>query len=243
MATTPAADQEAAQPPRGPGGDFAGFEVALCALPRGADAKDQDAVDSPRSRIVAEVLIQFTDPVSDEEGLLYAARACGAEMAADLRWQGWIEFLPIDVDGRAATDGRLPVRSGRETTQPNRQDTEYWASGLTAVYLEGALRRALNPLRRPPEPLIPPPVFDAPAANSVLEPLPEGVLNPFSVYRNGELQLRNQLAALSSWHLANIIRAYGLSDLDAGSLEAMPASALIEIIVAGVRQPRPLAAK
>jgi hypothetical protein len=208
---------------------------------RAADAKTRDAFDARRSTIVAQVLIQFTDPVSDEEGSLYAARACGAEMP-DLRWQGWIEFLPIDVDGRAATDGRLPVRSGRETTQPNRLDTEYWASGLTAVYLEGALRRALNPLRRPPEPVIPPPVFDTPAS-VLLEPLPEGVLNPFSVYRNGETQLRSQLAALSPWHLANIVRAYGLSDLDAGSLEAMPAGALIEIIVAGVRQPRPLAAK
>ena len=39
------------------------------------------------------------------------------------------------------------VRSGRETTQPNRQDTAYWATGLTPVYLEGALGRALNPLQ------------------------------------------------------------------------------------------------
>jgi hypothetical protein len=156
----------------------------------------------------------------------------------DLRWQGWIEFLPINEDGRPATDGRTPIRSGRETTQPNRQDAEYWASGLTTVYLEGALHRALNPLRRPPEPVIPPPVFDRPAEGSPIEPLPEGVLNPFSVYRNGEAQLRNQLAALSAWHLANIVRAYGLSDADSGTLDAMPAAALIEIIVAGVRQPR-----
>ena len=37
------------------------------------------------------------------------------------------------------------VRSGRETTQPNLTDLEYWAQGLTPVYLEGALRRALEP--------------------------------------------------------------------------------------------------
>jgi hypothetical protein len=64
----------------------------------------------------------------------YEARAYGAAID-DVLWEGWVEFVPID--------GGPPVRSPRETTQPNRVDTEYWASGLTAVYLEGALIRAL----------------------------------------------------------------------------------------------------
>src|SRR5262245_7059150 len=84
-------------------------------------------VDVRRS-VMAEVLVEFTDPVSDSEGITYTARACGSEMQ-DGRWQGWIEFLPLA--------GADPIRSGRETTQPNRADTLYWATGLTHVYLEG----------------------------------------------------------------------------------------------------------
>lgn len=187
---------------------------------------------------MAEVLVQFSDPVAAPEGSLYIARACGGIMP-DGMWQGWIEFLPV-------TEG-APLRTGRETTQPNHTDLMYWASGLTAVYLEGALERALKPLTRPPEPHIPPPVFDGPlplddeAAQAAAPP--DSILNPFSVYRKGEGLLRSQLAALSSWHLVNIIRDYELSDLSAGALNQLPASALIEIIVAAVREAEPTRAQ
>jgi hypothetical protein len=191
-------------------------------------------VTSQRGEIVAEVLVQFTDVIQDEEGRGYTARVCGDEMPGK-RWQGWIEFLPAD--------GGEAIRSGRETTQPNRTAVEYWATGLTAVYLEGALKRALKPFRPPPEPVIPPPVFDAPASPHRSEDLPsahpaESVLDPFSVYRKGEASLRSQLGALSTRHLVNIILAHRLSDTDTTTLNLMPPSALIEIIVAGVRQPR-----
>jgi hypothetical protein len=36
------------------------------------------------------------------------------------------------------------MRTPRETEQPNREDLAYWATGLTQVYLEGALTRALT---------------------------------------------------------------------------------------------------
>ena len=85
---------------------------------------------------MAEVLAQFPDLLTMSDGTKYVAQACGAPNADGL-WDGWIEFLP--------TDGGSPLRSSRETTQPNKTDAEYWASGLTAVYLEGALDRALNP--------------------------------------------------------------------------------------------------
>jgi hypothetical protein len=174
---------------------------------------------------VAEVLVQFTEPVIRTETEAYIARACGAAMPDGL-WQGWIEFLPV-ADGE-------PVRSGRETTQPNRADTIYWATGLTPVYLEGALDRALKPLTRAAAEPVTPPVFDAPA-----EPLPafppDSVMNPFSVYRKGELMLRRQLLALSEWHLVNIIRAHGLSELSEDALSQMSASALVELIATAVR--------
>lgn len=107
---------------------------------------------------MAEVLVEFTDPVAAGNGRTYTARVCGNEMENG-KWQGWIEFVPID--------GGEPIRSARETTQPNRDDTLYWATGLTSVYLEGSLRRALDLVVRPLARDIAPPAFDAPAPPNV----------------------------------------------------------------------------
>jgi hypothetical protein len=175
---------------------------------------------------VAEVLVEFSEPVSAKDGQAYVAQACGSETGTGL-WQGWIEFLPVG--------GGDPVRSGRETTQPNRQDTEYWATGLTAVYLEGALNRALNPLVRKPAVSPAVPSFDGPAP-AAAAPRHDAVLNPFSVYRKGEALLRSQLAALSAWHLVNIITAYDLSAQSPSALNATAAPALVELIIAAVAQ-------
>lgn len=87
---------------------------------------------------MAEVLVEFTEAVDARDGSRYMARACGAEQENG-KWHAWLEF--VDTATGAA------IRSGRETTQPNRTDTFYWATGLTAVYLEGALERALHPLK------------------------------------------------------------------------------------------------
>ena len=144
------------------------------------------------------------------------------------RWQGWLEFEPVA--------GGDTLRSPRETTQPNRQDLVYWATGLTAVYLEGALHRALNPLVRPLAAPAPPPAFDGPApAAMTAPPPPNSVLNPFSVYRKGEGLLRDQLHALSPWHLVNIIVAHDLSDIPVEQLNQMPGNELTELIVSSVR--------
>lgn len=179
---------------------------------------------------MAEVFVTYNDPITDG-GITYRARACGREMD-DGRWEGWIEFEPLD--------GSTVLRSGRETTQPNRTDTAYWATGLTPVYLEGALDRALNPLRPPPPVIEEVPAFDGPApAFDDTIPRAESVLNPFSVYRKGEALLRNQLAALAAWHLVNIITAYDLSHLPAHELERMHPMQLIELIVMAVRERDP----
>jgi hypothetical protein len=68
---------------------------------------------------------------------------------------------------------------------------------------------------------------------------PSSVLDPFSVYQKGEALLRKELGALSAWHLVNIVRAYGLSDGDAITLNRLPSAELIELIVAGVRANEP----
>jgi hypothetical protein len=176
---------------------------------------------------VAEVLVEFAEPVRNGDGKTYTARACGSEMP-DGMWQGWIEFLSADGD---------PVRSARETTQPNREDTIYWATGLTPIFLEGCLTRTLKqPFRRVVQPS-PRPHFDGPAASVITEELPavESVLDPFSVYRKGEALLRRQLSALAGWHLVNIIRRYGLSRETPAHLNAQEPSQLIEMIIEGVR--------
>jgi hypothetical protein len=175
---------------------------------------------------VAEVFVQFTDPVPGD-GVSYIAKACGAAMADGL-WQGWIEFTP--------SDGGAVLRSGRETTQPNREDTIYWATGLTAVYLEGALQRTLKPRVRVASAADAAPAFDAPAPDAIEAPTSSAsILDPFSVYRKGESLLRRQLGALSDWHLVNIIQAHGLTNLSAPQLNALPGPALVELIVTAVR--------
>jgi len=176
---------------------------------------------------LAEVFVEFTDTVSSEDGKTYTARACGSEMP-DGKWQGWIEFVPLD--------GGKPLRSSRETTQPNRQDTEYWATGLTPIYLEGALHRALNRPVRLLAREIAPPRFDAPADNFIVHDgfATESVLDPFSVYRKGEALLRRQLSALDGWHLVNIIRRYNLAP-EGVALDERESSQLVEVIVSGVR--------
>jgi hypothetical protein len=179
---------------------------------------------------MAEVLVEYTDPVRGADGRQYLAQACGAE-TDNGHWHGWLEFTD--------TESGRTFRSGRETTQPNRTDSLYWATGLTAVYLEGALERALHPLVKAPARPAPQPHFDEPAPNPAANgSAPESILNPFSVYRKGEALLRRQLAALSAWHLANIIQAHDLSDLSPATLNAMQASDLVELIVAAVQARR-----
>ncbi|MDF2697279.1 MAG: hypothetical protein K0S65_5662 [Labilithrix sp.] len=84
----------------------------------------------------AETLAEYPSSLVDSDGTGYLARAYGRPRPDGL-WEGWLEFEREDGMGRVCTE--------RETTQPNRVDLLYWATGLTAVYLEGALQRASDP--------------------------------------------------------------------------------------------------
>jgi hypothetical protein len=81
-----------------------------------------------------EVLVKFDEPMSDPDGAMYFAQAAGRQREDGL-WEGWLEFIGLDESARS-------ICSERETTQPNRADLEYWARGLTRIYLQGALARA-----------------------------------------------------------------------------------------------------
>jgi hypothetical protein len=85
---------------------------------------------------MAEVLVTFTTPTKARNGDLYYGRVLGRAASNGL-WEGRIEFELAGSDEIVMTD--------RETEQPNRTDLNYWAQGLSATYLEGALERALRP--------------------------------------------------------------------------------------------------
>ena len=178
---------------------------------------------------MAETLLVYQRHIAAPDGALYEARAVGGDMPGG-GWQGWLEFLPLA--------GGPPVHTQRETTQPNRVDTEYWATGLSPVYLEGALKRALTPA--PLVPTVPPQpsVFRSPAPSTAARSLavsPSSVLNPFSVYEKGEALLRSQLTALSAWHLVNIAIEYELTDEPVERLNRFAAPTLVELIVRATR--------
>jgi len=181
---------------------------------------------------MAKVLMTFETPLVAPNQRTYSARACGREQPGGL-WEGWLEFIP--------TRGRA-VRSGRETTQPNLVDLEYWATGLTPVYLDGALRRALAGRTRIVAPApVETPAFDGPApawVSASTEPAYRAVLDPFSVYAKGDDLLRQELSAMSPWHLRNIIRAYDLASSPDLDLEMLTAPELIGVIMSGVRARR-----
>lgn len=82
---------------------------------------------------MAEELLEFENTVEDGDGKSWVAVVMGAERE-EAQWVGWIRFDPADGGEALVTD--------RETTQPNRDDLAYWATGLTYFYLEGALARA-----------------------------------------------------------------------------------------------------
>jgi hypothetical protein len=180
---------------------------------------------------MAEVIVEYDVELSGPDKNLYEARACG-RLRADKLWEGWVEFVPLR--------GGATIRTARETTQPSRETLEYWATGLTDPYLDGALMRTLKP--KPVAPrrheITTRPAFEGPAEPvSFSQTAPVGaVLNPFDVYEEGDHILRQQLMALDEGHLRNIIRAHDLADLSPEELRAYTHSELVALIVSGVEQ-------
>jgi hypothetical protein len=181
---------------------------------------------------MAEVLVEFENEWSGPDGKTYQARACGRERPDGL-WEGWLEFIPVD--------GSEVLASERETTQPNREDTRYWAGGLTYTYIDGTLLRLLKPMPKlPTRPIGGKPAFSAPAPRR--EPLPSdavgtrAILDPFEVYREGDTILRGQLNALDEGQLRNIIRHYQINDMPPEQLGRLSRAELIALIMTAVER-------
>jgi hypothetical protein len=98
-----------------------GARCAATFLTRGVDA-------------VAELIHEHSTSVQGEDGTTYVVRVW-ADRRRDGTWEGWLEFDPADVS-------KDVLRTGRETSQPNRAAVDYWASGLEPVYMDGAFARA-----------------------------------------------------------------------------------------------------
>ena len=180
---------------------------------------------------MAQTLIRFDTPVVYRDGRMYRAQACGRERENG-QWEAWLEFEDL-------TSGEV-LRSQRETTQPNQVDAAYWATGLTPVYLEGALSRILNPTTYV-EPAPPtPPFFDGPAPRRrAVVSNREPILDPFSVYDKSPDLLAQELTALRGWHLRQIIRDFQLVDERDAQLEAMTEPELGSLILQRVRELHP----
>jgi hypothetical protein len=74
-------------------------------------------------------------PLVHYGGRTYRPRVYG-EPQPNGSWAGWIVFFPLDGTPAVATD--------RETTQTSLESLGGWAAGVTSVFLEGALVRALQ---------------------------------------------------------------------------------------------------
>ena len=83
---------------------------------------------------MAEVLREYATAVIGPDDTTYTVRSYGEERL-DGTWIGWLEFGPTDA-------AKPTLRTDQETSQPNRVAIEYWATGLEAIYFEGALERA-----------------------------------------------------------------------------------------------------
>jgi hypothetical protein len=91
--------------------------------------------NSPAEASMPERIHEHSATVAGPEGTEYRVTTWG-EQRADGTWWGWLEFYPHRGSGPV-------LRTGQETSQPNRDALAYWATGLEPVYLEGALQRAL----------------------------------------------------------------------------------------------------
>jgi hypothetical protein len=75
---------------------------------------------------------------TDNGDAAYVAQIWGRALD-DGNWEAWTVFVPVQR-------GAAMRRTERDTTQASREAVEYWAAGVTSIYLQGALARS-RPVR------------------------------------------------------------------------------------------------
>ena len=83
---------------------------------------------------VIHFLRQYPTLIESADGNLYRARAY-ATYEPEGVWHAWFGFFPLTEDAPI-------LNTAPETAQTTLEAVAYWADGITAVYLEGALERA-----------------------------------------------------------------------------------------------------
>ena len=86
---------------------------------------------------MTEMVREYPTLVGSTDDTAFVAQVWGRQ-TSDGRWEAWIVFTPV-ADGHTR-------RTDRETVQATRAAVEYWASGVTSIYLQGALTRS-RPVR------------------------------------------------------------------------------------------------
>ena len=171
---------------------------------------------------MAEVLRSFDEPIRHSTGGAFYPRVVG-RYAPDKMWEGWLEFVPVD--------GGEVIVSAVESRQPERNHLEYWAQGLTPVYAEGSLDRALHPITVRTR-AVELPASDSPAPRVIKVPYagPRPILDPFEVGERSLDVLAQELRALGRARLLHIITAYRLSSPDIDTAQ-MTDEGLVALIV------------
>ncbi len=83
---------------------------------------------------MAELMHRYPPDTRSLEGVIYEAHVFGRERE-DGRWEGWIEFHPVNA--------AAPVlRTLAEATRPDRALLREWAAGLEPQHLKDAFVRA-----------------------------------------------------------------------------------------------------
>jgi len=75
-----------------------------------------------------ELIFEHPHPIGSYEAVVLGVQR------DDGTWAGWLQFRDVKTNER--------LRTEQETSQPNLDALEYWATGLEDVYFEGALERA-----------------------------------------------------------------------------------------------------
>ncbi len=146
------------------------------------------------------LLQQFETPV-EIDGETYITHLYGRDRG-DGTWEGHITF--------ERTSDRASFTTPVETTQANAKAILYWATGLSAAYFEGALRRAQTsrPSREPVP--VPPPLIsggqNAATREALREDIERAVLDIFAVRNATQLLTRDVFDSLPHSH-ADVVRA------------------------------------